>query len=599
MFPIYPYLNLNDLNLDYILKKIKEMQTELKDFVATNAIKYADPIQWNITTQYEKNTVVIDPLTGTAYLSVQPVPSGVSLANTDYWTVVFDLSMFITKAAQNFTNHYEPETTTTATFASAIGDWLVWGDVLYHVISPITAGDQYVEGSNILHFTIEDLSGHLEDLVTYDKTSIVNAINSLHDTIFTIIGDLDDLNTLDKTSVVNAINSALDMLNTTIGDLDNLVTYDKTSVVNAINSLHDTIFTIIGDLNDLTTSDKTSVVYAINDVNFRLNNLIDRRFVLIGDSYLEGANHHPDDTWTYDIKSWGAYLDDYLGQTTQKVAVGGAGIGGEIYDSWLNVWNNTTITDPDTVTDVIVGGSANDIGLTCTLSDMLNGASDLAAAIKTKCPNARLWIADIGISINATNDLQTQLVRTVYTWFGQFGYHVMCGTQNVLRATDRVQWDGVHPTNLGQMFIALAMYNNLLSLTYNDYKNGFSTNSYGIDLLFTNVDGNAFVNKIGNDVIVFDPVLTGTFSGLAGVSVDLGAVDSDYWSTQTTTHNINSVPGFAYIGADLYPAVMQFAFLNGHFYMFPIVIQGASYYTGNIATLIIPSFSLTFPKTYI
>ena len=51
MFPVYPYINLNDLNLDYILKKVKELNEIVTNFVTLNAVKYADPIQWNINTQ--------------------------------------------------------------------------------------------------------------------------------------------------------------------------------------------------------------------------------------------------------------------------------------------------------------------------------------------------------------------------------------------------------------------------------------------------------------------------------------------------------------------------------------------------------------------
>lgn len=193
-FNQYPYLNVNDLNLDYILKAIADMKIEVKDFVSINAIKYADPIQWDITKQYEKNTVVIDPLTGTAYISVAPVPAGVALTRPEYWTVVFDLGSFVTKAAQNFTSHYESETTTTATFNSNTNDWLVWGDVLYKALVNITAGDTYVVGSNIDHFTIEDL-----------YNAYLNTVAS----ILGMIGDLDNLATIDKTSLVNAINEVM------------------------------------------------------------------------------------------------------------------------------------------------------------------------------------------------------------------------------------------------------------------------------------------------------------------------------------------------------------------------------------------------------
>ena len=70
MFNIYPYINENDLNLDYLLLKLKSVETTLKNFIALNSIKYADPIQWNLTTQYQANTVVIEPNSGTAYISI-------------------------------------------------------------------------------------------------------------------------------------------------------------------------------------------------------------------------------------------------------------------------------------------------------------------------------------------------------------------------------------------------------------------------------------------------------------------------------------------------------------------------------------------------
>ena len=51
-FNQYPYINLTDLNLDFIYKSLKELRYQLENFININTIKYADPIQWNITTQY-------------------------------------------------------------------------------------------------------------------------------------------------------------------------------------------------------------------------------------------------------------------------------------------------------------------------------------------------------------------------------------------------------------------------------------------------------------------------------------------------------------------------------------------------------------------
>ena len=93
LFDQFPYTNFHELNLDWLLRMMKELNNTVENFVALNTIKYADPIQWNITTQYEANTVVIDPNTGTAYISSKPVPAGVLLTNTDYWSVIFTLDI--------------------------------------------------------------------------------------------------------------------------------------------------------------------------------------------------------------------------------------------------------------------------------------------------------------------------------------------------------------------------------------------------------------------------------------------------------------------------------------------------------------------------
>ena len=104
LFPWYiKYPNQNDeiLNLDWILSTIDNLVNEVANFVTLNTIKYADPIQWNITTQYEKNTVVIDPVTGSAYISTKPVPSGVGLNNEDYWNIIFTLDVMVKSEALN------------------------------------------------------------------------------------------------------------------------------------------------------------------------------------------------------------------------------------------------------------------------------------------------------------------------------------------------------------------------------------------------------------------------------------------------------------------------------------------------------------------
>ena len=274
LFDHFPYTNIHELNLTWILEMLQQIDKTMDEFVAINALKYADPIQWDITSQYEKNTIVIDPQTGTAYISSQPVPIGVSISNTDYWSVVFDLGSFVVRAAKNLANTYEADTTLTATVNTAAGGWIVWGDTLYVAKVNITAGDSYVVDGNIEHITIEDVIGHLGDLSTTDKSNLVAAINEVLNTLVTTAGDLADLNTTDKSNLVAAINE----VNTSgggakamIGDLSDLNTTDKSTVVAAINEVLNDLVTDAGDLADLNTTDKSNLVAAINEV---LNTLV-------------------------------------------------------------------------------------------------------------------------------------------------------------------------------------------------------------------------------------------------------------------------------------------------------------------------------------
>ena len=237
MWNKYPYINYNDLNLDFILKAIREMENEVKNFVSLNAVKYANPIQWSINRQYEKNTIVIDPLPGTAFISVQPVPNGVSLTRTQYWAPVFDLSQFVTKAASNFANSYERDITTTATMATGAGDWVVWDSTLYVALTSIHAGDAYVVNGNIKRMTVEDFYDLLMEAIRALDRRIDDEIRDRQDADTALggriddeirdrqdaIGNLDDLETVTKSNIVAAINE----VNGRLGDI-----YDKCDVRN-------------------------------------------------------------------------------------------------------------------------------------------------------------------------------------------------------------------------------------------------------------------------------------------------------------------------------------------------------------------------------
>ena len=89
LFENFPYTNLHNLNLDWIVQKIQELNDKFDEAISAK-IKFANPIEWDITKQYEQLTIVIND--DKAYLSMQPVPSGIEITNEDYWQNIFDMS---------------------------------------------------------------------------------------------------------------------------------------------------------------------------------------------------------------------------------------------------------------------------------------------------------------------------------------------------------------------------------------------------------------------------------------------------------------------------------------------------------------------------
>lgn len=161
----FPHTRYFESDLRELIKQVFIMNDLVTNFVSINAIKYANPIQWNITKSYEKNTVVIDGNSGVAYISVRPVPAGVALTREQYWTKVFDLSVFITKGASNFARSYEEQPTTTATMSTDEGEWVVWDTTLYKALTNIHPGDRYVVDGNIRRMTVEDFYDALKSII--------------------------------------------------------------------------------------------------------------------------------------------------------------------------------------------------------------------------------------------------------------------------------------------------------------------------------------------------------------------------------------------------------------------------------------------------
>lgn len=228
MFDLYPYTNFHELNQDWILSILKKFENELKQAIDYKTIHYADPLQWNITTQYAPNTVVVDENTGIAYISKDAVPSGILLSDENYWMVIFDYQKIYNKIMSGVA--FNEKDNETASKDLLVND-LVWyhGD-LYRVTRAISTGSRYIIGTNLVATTIESL------LSTYYGRDRVAQL--LNDTV-NVSGDY-TINAGDIAETADNIttHSKRDMLLDADGKLTELVSGNREIDIDGDDSVH-------------------------------------------------------------------------------------------------------------------------------------------------------------------------------------------------------------------------------------------------------------------------------------------------------------------------------------------------------------------------
>ena len=204
-------------NLGWLINELLSFKQDLATAIDLKTIKYADPIQWDITTQYPANTVVVDPKSGTAYMSKVPVPAGVELTNTNYWVVVFNYQDIYNKIMDGVA--FNDRDQDYATKDLLVND-LVWyaGD-LYRVTREIPTGSKYIPGSNLIKTTIESL---LSRYYGRDRTAQIS-----NDTV-NVSGDYTLVaGNIAETASNLTLHSTKDMLLDSDGKLTEQITGDK------------------------------------------------------------------------------------------------------------------------------------------------------------------------------------------------------------------------------------------------------------------------------------------------------------------------------------------------------------------------------------
>ena len=218
------------------------------------------------------------------------------------------------------------------------------------------------------------------------------------------------------------------------------------------NGFIDELQSQIGDLNDLIVPNVSDLVSAVNETYERATSK--RKYIFIGDSYATGQG--PDVTVT-DYVTTIISLFNLTASDYYRAQQGGAswkGFSGRpSYQSLLESLSST-ITDKDSITDIIVCGGVNDTS--GTVSDGQGAMATFRNYVASNYPNATVRVGFIGWSSDrATRWLMYQISYPLYTTCGFVGFQALDIPIPILHgySTD-FQSDGVHPNATGQNKLA-------------------------------------------------------------------------------------------------------------------------------------------------
>ena len=346
----YPNVNNEILNLDWLLKVSNCNTNKIENFINLNTIKYADPILWNIESQYEANTVVVDGQTGNAYISIKAVPSGVHLNRTEYWTQIYNYADELHVLRNEIA--FDEGNTTTASKSFAINDLVFVNGQLYRVISAMIAGDSFVVDSNVVNTSIDDELKRLRAADTQIQTNLNNTNQTLND------------------EIVNR-EAADDYLHGLIDDEVN----NRSAADDYLHGLID------AETNNRTLAD---------DYLHRLLNPNGHVYMFVGDSYAEA--HY---AWESNVEGWPNYCKNYLNLSNDQFLANYAGATGFCTSNkWYDMINDYVVPEGVEVTDIVIGGGYNDKDY--SINTIMTAIANCAAMIRTKYPSARVWLCFMG-----------------------------------------------------------------------------------------------------------------------------------------------------------------------------------------------------------
>lgn len=123
------------------------------------------------------------------------------------------------------------------------------------------------------------------------------------------------------------------------------------ALISRMDSLEDDFEDLEGDVNDLASDVATDIASVSTKLGKKVSKFNDRRFIILGDSY---------DNIVSNLK-WSDIVIDKLGLLNSIVlCVGGYSFSNSSEKYWNDLLAGTVIANPETITDILIVGGAND-----------------------------------------------------------------------------------------------------------------------------------------------------------------------------------------------------------------------------------------------
>lgn len=192
-FNKYPYLDDHELNLDWIIGKMKELDDTVNTFTAINMITYAGI--WDMTKTYAKWSIVSND--NNAYLSVNVVPAGVDITNADYWLLI-NTGVAVIDTIQS--KHVIGLADSYGTRGDGLFDIIKTDAKIDYFINDAVGGRSFAKPTNTY---LEAIEAQFENINDPDKITDIIAVGGYNDATYLFGGG-------SQTSLKNAIKTFID-----------------------------------------------------------------------------------------------------------------------------------------------------------------------------------------------------------------------------------------------------------------------------------------------------------------------------------------------------------------------------------------------------